>query len=99
MRVQSHHKSYNPSGPTDLTPDNDAGGDRDAWAVGDFAERFDGSEMSYRSKWYVHHGQFLFVAPKQDLVIAWLSSEHAPTDPVWSAYVFQAVEKICAACA
>ena len=62
-------------------------GDRAAWASGDFAEKLEGYDMCYRSKWYVHpgegplihglgiHGQYLFVDMSRDLVIAWMSSE------------------------
>ncbi|SDE24355.1 serine hydrolase domain-containing protein [Ruegeria marina] len=62
-------------------------GDRDAWATGDFADRFTGYDMVYRAKWYVHpgdaplihgmgiHGQYVFADPARELVVAWMSSE------------------------
>jgi len=82
------------------------GGDRTAWDTGDFADKFPGLPVSYRSKWYVHHGddplvhglgihgQYLFVDPKRDLSIAWFSSEDAPVDPGWLAHVFASVQRI-----
>ena len=82
------------------------GGDRQAWRNGDFADRYPGVEMSYRSKWYlVHgdkpllraigiHGQYLFADPVRDLVVAWFSSEDAPTDPVWAGHVATCVNRI-----
>lgn len=83
-----------------------AGGDRAAWARGDFAERYAGLDMSYRAQWYiVHgaypllraigiHGQFLFADPRRELVVAWFCSEDAPTDPVWAAHARTSVDRI-----
>lgn len=83
-----------------------SGGDRTAWDTGDFADKFPGLPMSYRSKWYVHHGddplihglgihgQYLFIDPKRQLSIAWFSSEDAPVDPAWLAHVFGAIQNI-----
>jgi len=82
------------------------GGSRDAWDSGDFADKFPGLPISYRSKWYVHHGddplvhglgihgQYLFVDPKRQLSIAWFSSEDAPVDPAWLAHVFASIQRI-----
>lgn len=68
-------------------------GDPAAWAAGPFAEYFPDFPMHYRSKWYVErspapalfgfgiHGQYLYVDPKNEVVIAKLSSESAPIDP------------------
>lgn len=64
-------------------------GDRDAWKQGEWAASFAsiGTEMSYRSGWYVIdgepktlfamgiHGQNLFVIPSSGIVIAKLSSQ------------------------
>ncbi len=86
-----------------------AGGDRHAWQAGDFADQFPGVEMSYRSQWYVVHGerpllralgihgQFLFVDPDRELVVAWLSSEDAATDPAWGVHAMASVDRIRAA--
>lgn len=83
-----------------------SGGDRRAWQAGDFADRFPGVEMSYRSKWYLEHGaapllvargihgQFLFADPVRDLVVAWVSSEDGPTDPGWGAHVAASIARI-----
>lgn len=81
-------------------------GSRAAWDQGDFADRFPGMPVSYRAKWYIHHdarptlhargihGQFLIVDPARQLVVAWFSSEHMPTDPDWAAHVFAAFQRI-----
>lgn len=85
-----------------------AGGSKPAWQQGDFADRFPGIDMSYRSKWYINHGngtlhargihgQLLLVDPAHELVIAWFSSEALPVNPDWTAHVFAAVERIRAA--
>ena len=69
-----------------------SGGDASAWNVGDFAEDFADLSMRYRSKWYVIdgddpllfclgiHGQYLFVDPAAEIVIAKQSSRAAPLD-------------------
>lgn len=86
-----------------------AGGNKAAWQQGDFADRFPGVDMSYRSKWYINHdsgvihargihGQLLLVDPTHELVIVWLSSEALPVNPDWTAHVFAAAERIRAAC-
>lgn len=79
-------------------------GDRKAWAEGDFFEDFGKQEMSYRSKWYVHpdglihglgiHGQYLFVDPARELVVAWFSSEGDPINTAWLAAGMETMEKI-----
>ncbi len=87
-----------------------AGGDREAWAAGDMAERFSDPGRSYRSKWYhmardggdmIHcmgiHGQYLFVCRKTQSVIAWFSSAHEPIDDRNGAHVFASVARIHAA--
>ncbi|MEM7522266.1 MAG: serine hydrolase [Pseudomonadota bacterium] len=83
-----------------------SGGDPEAWARGDFADKFPGVDRHYRSKWYVHrgetplihglgiHGQYLFVDPAREISIAWLSSEHEPISDVWGAHVLGAVARI-----
>jgi CubicO group peptidase (beta-lactamase class C family) len=67
-------------------------GDPRAWAAGDMAAYFPGLPIRYRSQWYMMegeaplyfaygiHGQFLFVDPRNSLVIAKLSSQAAPMD-------------------
>lgn len=81
-------------------------GDRSAWQQGEFAAGFGGRDMSYRSGWYVIndepktlfamgiHGQNLFVDQANRLVIAKLSSQHAPTDPGAMALTHRAVAEI-----
>jgi len=95
--------------PSDWVADIWSGGDRAAWTQGDFADKMPQYDMSYRSKWYVRgggddlihclgiHGQYLFADRRRDLVIAWFSSEHEPTDPSWAAHVFTSVDRIRAA--
>ncbi|MCG6557597.1 beta-lactamase family protein [Ruegeria sp. 1NDH52C] len=77
--------------PADWLDDIATQGDPEAWATGDFADRFPEYDMVYRSKWYVHpgakplihgmgiHGQYLFADPARDLVVAWMASESDPT--------------------
>lgn len=67
-------------------------GDPQAWAAGPFVAYFPGPPMHYRSKWYVQraaapalfgfgiHGQYLYVDPSSQVVIAKVSSESAPID-------------------
>jgi CubicO group peptidase (beta-lactamase class C family) len=81
-------------------------GDRNAWKQGEFAAGFGGRDMSYRSGWYVInddpktlfamgiHGQNLFVDQANRLVIAKLSSQHAPIDPGAMALTHRAVAEI-----
>jgi len=81
-------------------------GDRSAWKQGEFAVGFGGRDMSYRSGWYAIndepktlfamgiHGQNLFVDQANRLVIAKLSSQHAPTDPGAMALTHRAVAEI-----
>ncbi|MEM8578213.1 MAG: serine hydrolase [Pseudomonadota bacterium] len=95
--------------PADWVADILSGGDRDAWDQGDFADKFPDLDISYRSKWYIHHGddplvhgmgihgQYLFVDPKRQLSIAWFSSEDSPTDPGCMGHVFASVQRIRAA--
>ncbi len=84
-------------------------GDRAAWQQGDFAEKFPGFDMCYRSKWYVHpgetplihglgiHGQFLFVDPVRDLSIAWVSSEAEAVSEITGPKRFDLVARLRAA--
>lgn len=67
-------------------------GDTQAWDSGDFAAQLPGMPMHYRSKWYVLRGdkpmlfgwgifgQFLFVDPANEIVIAKFSSQELPSD-------------------
>lgn len=80
--------------PADWWHDIQHNGDRDAWNNGEFAAGFPGLPMSYRSGWYVIHGespllfamgihgQHLFVDPGLELVVAKVSSLAEPSDPV-----------------
>lgn len=81
-------------------------GDRAAWARGSFAEYFPGLPMSYRSKWYILHGQaplvfgvgihgqHLFVDRANGLVIAKFSSQAAPLDAPRMALTMAAVSRL-----
>jgi len=81
-------------------------GDRAAWKQGEFGAGFGGRAMSYRSGWYVIHdepsmvfamgihGQNLFVDHANRLVIAKLSSQHAPIDTGAIALTHRAVAEI-----
>jgi CubicO group peptidase (beta-lactamase class C family) len=81
-------------------------GDRQAWQQGEFAAGFGGRDMSYRSGWYVIndgpktlfamgiHGQNLFVDQANRIVIAKLSSQHAPIDPGALALTHRAVAEV-----
>ncbi len=81
-------------------------GDRQAWRDGDFYEDFGKLDMCYRSKWYVReadnpmihglgiHGQYLFVDPVRELVIALFSSEGKPMDDAHTLHVFNMVDRI-----
>lgn len=64
----------------------------EAWNEGTLAAFFPGLSMHYRAQWYVErraapvmfglgvYGQYLYVAPEQDVVIAKVSSQPAPLD-------------------
>lgn len=70
------------------------GGDREAWASGEWGKAFGaiGRDMSYRAGWYVTgarpssmfamgiHGQNLFIDQQTRVVIAKVSSQHNPID-------------------
>ncbi len=78
-------------------------GDKAAWDSGEFASAFAPLKMSYRSGWYVIeqapkiqfamgiHGQNLFVDADNQLVIAKVSSQQMPIDPVASGMTLRAV--------
>jgi CubicO group peptidase (beta-lactamase class C family) len=92
--------------PTAWLDDISRNGDRSAWKQGEFAAGFGGREMSYRSGWYVIndepktlfamgiHGQNLFVDHANRIVIAKLSSQHAPIDPGAVALTHRAVAEV-----
>lgn len=92
--------------PADWWHDIQHNGDRDAWDNGEFAAGFPGLPMSYRSGWYVIHGeapmlfamgihgQHLFVDPALKLVVAKVSSLAEPTDPVAIAQTLRCVNVI-----
>ncbi|MFM9928069.1 serine hydrolase [Variovorax sp. H27-G14] len=79
------------------------GGDAEAWNQGEFAAGFAGMRMRYRNGWYVVddapgmlfamgiHGQHLFVDPRNELVIAKLSSQNQPIDAIATARTLRAV--------
>jgi CubicO group peptidase (beta-lactamase class C family) len=81
-------------------------GDRVAWARGGFVDYFPGLPMSYRSKWYILHGeaplvfgvgihgQNLFVDRANGLVIAKFSSQAAPLDAPRMALTMAAISRI-----
>lgn len=81
-------------------------GDPTAWNTGDFAEYFPGRTMHYRNKWYVErgdnpmvfcigiHGQNLYVLPRQQLVVAKLSSRPKPLDPQVSLLNLKMIEAL-----
>lgn len=89
--------------PAQWIEDMAAGGDRQAWKRGEFGNGFPGLTMSYRSGWYVIHdepttlfamgihGQHLFVDRASELVIAKLSSQPQPIDPVALALTLRAL--------
>ena len=74
--------------PRNWVNDTINGGDTTAWKSGDFARLF--PEGSYRNQWYSLgdgsicaigiHGQWLYVNPKEEVVIVRLSSQPAPDD-------------------
>ncbi len=86
--------------------DLDANGDARAWSDGDMAPYFPGLPIRYRNQWYVLegepplyfgfgiHGQFLFVDPRNALVIAKLSSQAAPLDTARIGLAVQAALEI-----
>lgn len=92
--------------PTDWWHDIQHNGDREAWDNGEFAAGFAGLPMSYRSGWYVIHGetpllfamgihgQHLFVDPALELVVAKVSSLAEPTDPLAIARTLRWVNEI-----
>ncbi len=80
--------------------------DRAAWDQGEFASGFAGLPMHYRSGWYAIdgavqmlfamgiHGQHLFVDRANRLVVAKLSSQALPIDPVAMQLTLRAVQEI-----
>lgn len=92
--------------PADWWHDIQHNGDREAWNNGEFAAGFPGLPMSYRSGWYVIHGespllfamgihgQHLFVDPGLELVVAKVSSLAEPSDPVAIGRTLRCVNEI-----
>jgi CubicO group peptidase (beta-lactamase class C family) len=80
-------------------------GDSDAWTSGDLVGYFP-KRMHYRGKWYVLHGpdplmfafgihgQYLFVDPRNEIVIAKVSSQPVPLDAKQIMLTFTGVEAI-----
>ncbi|SFP17109.1 hypothetical protein SAMN05216567_104443 [Variovorax sp. OK605] len=92
--------------PADWIDNTWHGGDAEAWRQGEFAAGFAGMRMRYRNGWYVVddapgmlfamgiHGQHLFVDPRNELVIAKLSSQNQPIDAIATARTLRAVAAI-----
>jgi CubicO group peptidase (beta-lactamase class C family) len=86
--------------------DIQSGGERAAWDAGSLVAYFPGMPMRYRSQWYILegeapltfglgiHGQNLFVDRKNQLVIAKLSSQAMPLDPMRISLTMRAVSQI-----
>jgi CubicO group peptidase (beta-lactamase class C family) len=86
--------------------DIEKNGDRQAWDAGDLAVYYPKLPLKYRSKWYVLegesplmfgmgiHGQNLFVDRRNELVIAKLSSQATPLDPVRMGLTMRAVSQL-----
>ncbi|MEM8977004.1 MAG: serine hydrolase, partial [Pseudomonadota bacterium] len=83
-----------------------AGGDREAWAIGDFMDFYRHAPIRYRGQWYVLdgdapllfalgvHGQNLFVDRDNQIVIAKFSSQDLPLDEERNAITMQLVDAI-----
>jgi hypothetical protein len=81
-------------------------GDPRAWAAGDMAAYFPGLPIRYRSQWYMLegeaplyfgygiHGQFLYVDPRNELVIVKLSSQALPMDTARIGLALRAVSEM-----
>ncbi|OGA79886.1 MAG: serine hydrolase [Betaproteobacteria bacterium RIFCSPLOWO2_12_FULL_65_14] len=81
-------------------------GDARAWAAGDMAVYFPGLPIRYRSQWYMLegeaplyfgygiHGQFLYVDPRNELVVVKLSSQALPMDTARIGLAMRAVSEI-----
>ena len=81
-------------------------GDAEAWDQGDFADKFPGLPMHYRSKCYVQrgetplmhglgiHGQFFFADPARELAVAWMSSEADPVNVEFMGRAMQVVQSL-----
>lgn len=92
--------------PESWIDDIEENGDCAAWDTGDFADKFGGRKMHYRSKWYVQHGdvklihglgihgQYVFVDRARRLSVAWFSSRHEPIEEPTMERVMETVEKI-----
>jgi CubicO group peptidase (beta-lactamase class C family) len=81
-------------------------GDPAAWAAGDLVQYFPGLPLRYRGQWYVLdgeaplffgfgiHGQYLFVDPASEIVIAKFSSQAPPLDPTRIGLTMRAVSQL-----
>lgn len=106
LLVDGGQRAGRPIVPADWWHDIQHNGDRDAWNNGEFAAGFPGLPMSYRSGWYVIHGQapmlfamgihgqHLFVDPALELVVAKVSSLAEPSDPVAIGRTLRCVNEI-----
>lgn len=77
-----------------------------AWRAGDFFDLFDRANMHYRSKWYILRGerpmifgvgvfgQYVFVDPAADLVVAKCSSQPLPLDQSFLSTTLAGVEEL-----
>lgn len=92
--------------PASWIDDLIAGGDPEAWAVGDFMDFYRQAPMRYRGQWYVLdgdapllfalgvHGQNLFVDRDNQIVIAKCSSQDLPLDEDRNAITMQLVAAV-----
>ena len=92
--------------PSRWIEDIERNGDPKAWAAGDLVQYYPGLPLRYRSFWYVLegeaplmfgmgiHGQNLFVDRRNHVVIAKLSSQAIPLDPVRMSLTMRAVSEI-----
>lgn len=86
-------------------------GDLGAWEAGEMAAGFPGLPIRYRSQWYVLgdrnppyfgigiHGQWLYLDPARELVVAKLSSQPEPVDEAKDSMTLAACQAIGAALA
>jgi CubicO group peptidase (beta-lactamase class C family) len=92
--------------PNAWIDDIERNGDAQAWAAGDLVPYYPGLPLRYRSFWYVLegaapllfgmgiHGQNLFVDPRNELVIAKVSSQAVPLDAARMGLTMRAVSEI-----
>jgi CubicO group peptidase (beta-lactamase class C family) len=91
LLLQGGERDEKPVVPYSWIEDTRTNGDPEAWAKGDFASAMP-PNMSYRNQWYVRndreramfgigiHGQYIYVDPARDTVIAKHSSQPEPLE-------------------